>query len=204
MHETSLGRMVQDYITGEELEETSYEEFRQATARMLVEERGYPRESFTPRVPVVFPVKGEEYCRMVDFVVTDEHGSPVLLIFFVAGQPGTYDREVIATARIFTQGAVPLVAVTDSKTAYLYETATGECLARDERALPRYSYVQELAKEHPAQTYSEKRLNAERRILYAYSEFIYGSCCASCTPESEDGLRGGKLGQMSSKENAPD
>ncbi|MDY7001579.1 MAG: type I restriction endonuclease subunit R, partial [Thermodesulfobacteriota bacterium] len=44
MHETSFNRTIRDYLTGEDLDETTYEEFRQALAKMLVEERGYPKD----------------------------------------------------------------------------------------------------------------------------------------------------------------
>ena len=60
MHEESLGNVIRDYLTGEELVETSYEEFRQALARMLVEEKGYPKDRLTPKVGVCFPVDGHE------------------------------------------------------------------------------------------------------------------------------------------------
>lgn len=52
MHETSLGSVLRDYLTGESIDETTYEEFRQALARLLVEEKGYPRERLRPKVPL--------------------------------------------------------------------------------------------------------------------------------------------------------
>ena len=64
MHEESLGNVIRDYLTGEELVETSYEEFRQALARLLVEEKGYPKARLSPKVGVCFPVDGKDYTRM--------------------------------------------------------------------------------------------------------------------------------------------
>ena len=41
MHEVSLGGVIADYLTGEQLERTTYEDLRQALAKFLVEERGF-------------------------------------------------------------------------------------------------------------------------------------------------------------------
>lgn len=190
MHETSLGRVVRDYLTSEEIEETSYEEFRQALAKMLVEELGYPRERLSPRVGITFPIDGEEYCRVADFAVYDEADSPLMLLFFVAGQPGSFDREVVAAARLFSDAPVPLVAVTDTREALLLEAAGGELVATGMRAIPRYDALPELAATHPVPKLTEAQLERERRILYTYSEFIYGSCCHTCTPKPGPGRSG--------------
>lgn len=183
MHETSLGQVVRDYLTGEDIEETSYEEFRQAMARMLVEELGYPPQRLLAKVGIEFPVDGETYCRVADLVACDEDGSPLFLLFFVAGQPGSFDREVLAAARLYPGGPIPLVAVTDTREAVLLDAATGTTLGTSMRAIPRYEDLPALAKAHPAPRCSPQQLDRERRILYAYSEFIYGSCCHTCTPK---------------------
>ncbi len=182
MHETSLRQTVRDYLTGKELEETSYESFRQALARLMVEELGYPRQRLAPRVGVHFPIDGEDYCRVVDLVVRDEEGGAQLLVLFAAGQPGTFDREAVAAARLFNEGPVGLVAVTNTEDAVLVETATGTVLETGIRALPRFDELAALAGAHPAPVMDETRLERERRILYTYSEFIYGSCCHTVCP----------------------
>lgn len=55
MHETSLGETLRDYLTGESIEATTYEDLRQALARLLVEGLGYPAERVVPRLAVRFP-----------------------------------------------------------------------------------------------------------------------------------------------------
>ena len=82
MHEESLGNVLYDYLTGEKIEETSYEEFRQALARMLVEEKGYPKDRLTSKVGVCFPVDGSDYTRMIDLYATDAAGDPLLFVIF--------------------------------------------------------------------------------------------------------------------------
>jgi hypothetical protein len=181
MHEESLGNVIRDYLTGEALAETSYEEFRQALARLLVEEKGYPRERLTPKVGVCFPVDGKDYTRMVDLLATDEAGRPLLFVIFCSGEPGTYVRESLAAARIYPGGAVPLVLVTDTRDAVLLEAATGRELGRGLRAIPDWAAL--LASDAPRPEPSAEALERERRILYAYSEFLENGCCqGACRP----------------------
>lgn len=183
MHEESLGNVIRDYLTGEAIVETSYEEFRQALARLLVEERGYPRERLTPKVGVCFPADGRDYTRMVDLAAWDETGRALLFVIFCSGEPGSYVRETLAAARVYDAGPVPLALVTDSRDAILLDVATGREIGRGMRAVPRYEALAALAA--PLAPLPEDVLARERRILFAYSEFLSGGCCqGACRPKA--------------------
>ena len=183
MHETSLGQTIRDYLTGEEVENTSYEDFRQALAQLLVEERGYPRDLLRPKVGVTFPLDGRDYCRVADLVAYDSAGRPLLLILFGAGQPGSFDRELLAAARLLPGGPAPLAVATNTVDAVLHATADGRRLATGLDAIPRWQRLAELAAEHPAAPLSPQRVELERRILFAYSEFLATACCHTCRPK---------------------
>jgi len=186
MHEESLGTVIRDYLTGEELAETSYEQFRQALARMLAEERGYPKERLVPKAGVRIPVDGRQYTRMVDLVALGADGTPLLLIIFSSGEPGSYLRESLAAARLYVP-PVPLTLVTDTKTATLAATASGEILGSGIRAIPQYGELPELARTHPISPLTDARADRERRILYAYSEMLSGGCCqGACRPKARN------------------
>jgi hypothetical protein len=183
MHEESLGNVIRDYLTGEAIDETSYEEFRQALARLLVEEKGYPKSRLVPKIGVCFPVDGQDYTRMVDLMATGDAGEPLLFVIFCSGEPGSYVREALAAARIYDKGPVPLVLVTDTRDAILLEAATGRELARGMRAVPDWQTMIGLNAPRPA--LSEEALARERRILFAYSELLSGGCCqAACRPKA--------------------
>lgn len=172
MHETSLGAVITDYLSGEALPETSYEPFRQALARLLVEERGYPRERLRRLARLEFEVAGERYCRVVDLLVSDPAGEALLPLFFCSGNVGSYLRESLAAARLL---AAPLVAVTDTRTALLAAADSGEALAEGMEGLPRWERLAELAAAHPAPELSNRRRSMEARILHTYSGFL--KCC---------------------------
>lgn len=185
MHEESYGVVIRDYLTGEEIEETSYEAFRQALARMLVTERGYPRQRIEPKAGVCVAIDGRDYTRMVDFVVRDEAGAALLVVIFCSGEVGSYVRETLAASRLLAPAPAPLAVVTDTREALLLEVATGATLDTGGRAIPRYERLVEMAAAAPAPRADEEALSRERRILYAYSELLSGGCCqAACRPKA--------------------
>jgi len=182
-----MGTVIRDYLTGEEFAETSYEEFRQALARLLVEERGYPRQSLTAKIGVCVEVDGKPYTRMVDLVARGPDGCPLLLVVFCSGEPGSYVREAVAAARLH-EPPVPLVLTTDTKTACLVEQAGGEVLGTGMRAIPYYDDLPGLARAHPARAITPEQAEREGRILFAYSELLAGGCSRSqcaCRPKAK-------------------
>ncbi|MBA4356390.1 MAG: type I restriction enzyme HsdR N-terminal domain-containing protein [Humidesulfovibrio sp.] len=181
MHEVSLGGMLTDYLTGQSIEETTYEEFRQALARMLVEDKGFPKDSLRAKAPLVFQIDGQDTGRHIDLVAYDESGRPLLLVIFCAGDVGSFERETVSCARLFPGGPVPVAIATDSIGASILDTATGECRATGVRAIPTWDEVRELAAATPRIPLPEERRRKEERILHAYNGFLYGACCSeSC------------------------
>ncbi len=192
MHDVSLGQTIRDYLTGEEIDQTTYEDLRQAMARLLVEEKGYPREQLRPREAVCFPVDGKNYTRLVDLAAYDASGKPLLLLLFCPGVVSTYQREALAAARLFPDGPAPLMVVTDSKEAMLLDVASGECLGEGLQAIPTWEQLPEKAASVAEMDFSDARKDAERRILYAYSESLYDCCGGAACAVAAKGGRWGK------------
>ncbi|SNS07568.1 hypothetical protein SAMN04488503_2596 [Humidesulfovibrio mexicanus] len=177
MHETSLGGMLTDYLSGQPIEETTYEEFRQALARHLVEEKGFPKDALKAKVPLIFHVDGEETGRHVDLVAYEPGGAPVLLVIFCAGDVGSFERETVSCARLFPGGPVPLAIATDTIGASILDTASGDCVATGVRAIPAWAEVLAKHADTPRNALTPERRAREERILHAYNGFLYGTCC---------------------------
>lgn len=188
MHDISLGVSIRDYLTGETIESTTYEDLRQALARLLVEEKGFVKERIKPRVPVRFPIEGRDYVRLLDFVVYGEDDSPLMAILFCAGDVRTYLREALAATRLIEGGPAPLTLVTDSKDATLLAAVDGTELGRGMAAVPSLERLREFALTHPRPLMTPEALERERRIAYAYGESLH-SCCAhaACTIKGKGG-----------------
>jgi hypothetical protein len=182
MHEISLGYSIQDYLSGDQVEATTFEDIRQAMAAMLVERKGYPRDNLAAKVPVEFSIDGRPYRKQVDLVAFNQAGEPLLLLIFCAGEVETFIRQVLAAARLLPQGPARLAVVTDTTAALLLRVADGEVLEKSAyQAIPDWTRLQELCSQLSPIQISDKQRACEERIFYAFSEL---SC--SCSDDSCD------------------
>lgn len=181
MHEVSLGQTIQDYLTNEDVSVTTYEDLRQSLARMLVEEKGYPKDKLKPKVPISFEVDGKPFTRRIDLVAYDHGGAPLLALVFCSGTPETYTREAAYAGRLLPDGPAPLAVVTDTKDARLLRTEDGKQLAQGFPSIPTWKELQTLAAEHPAPTLDPERVLKEQRVFYMYSGFLEGCCGKTCS-----------------------
>ncbi|WP_285905434.1 type I restriction enzyme HsdR N-terminal domain-containing protein [Pseudodesulfovibrio pelocollis] len=190
MHETSLGGTLRDYLSGEEIDETTFEEFRQALARLLVEEKGYPRERIKAKVGLTYRVEGEAFERPLDYVVYDDQGRPIFIILFCAGNVGSFERETVCAGRLIKDGPVPYALVTDTMTASLMDVSTGEVVATGMAALPDWDTLQDMVARAAVTPLTDEQRERQTRVFHTYCGFLFGTCCSeSCSlpPKSGEG-----------------
>ena len=182
MHETSLGGTLRDYLSGEEIDETTFEEFRQLLVRFLVEEKGYPKDRLKAKVSLAYCVDGEDYERPIDYVLYDEQGTPIFIIMFCAGNVGTFERETVCAARLIEGGPVPYALITDTMDAALMDVKTGECVARSMDAVPDYTVLLDMIANVDMKPLTDEQREKQTRVFHTYCGFIYGTCCSeSCS-----------------------
>lgn len=182
MHESSLGGTLRDYLTGDEIDETTFEEFRQALVRLLVEEKGYPKERIKGKVKLSYCVDGEDFERPLDFVVYDEKGTPILVIIFCSGEVGTYERETVCAGRLIDGGPVAYALVTDTMDASLLDVRTGDVVARSMTAVPDWDDLLEMVEKAEVTPLTPEQRDKQTRVFHAYCGFLYGTCCSeSCS-----------------------
>ena len=180
MHEVSLGGVIADYLTGEQLERTTYEDLRQALARFLVEERAFPPALLRPRYAVAYSAGGEQHERQADVAAFCASGALGMLVVFCPGQVHTYTREVTALARLALPHPSPLAVVTDMREAELFAARDGAILARGLSALPDHKEMERLAAAHALPPLNAERRDKESRILHAYTGFLKTCCGERC------------------------
>lgn len=176
MHEVSLNRVITDYISGTEIPDTTYEDLRQALARLLVEDKKYPKSCVRPKHAVEYDIDGQPLSASIDIAVFSEDGRPLLALFFCPGEIGSFVRESLAAARVHMPEPFPVIAVTDSMDITVVATSSGETLGSGFNAVPRWPDLESLVAHHPMPPLSETRLRGERRILHAY-DGLGGPCC---------------------------
>ncbi|WP_316899860.1 type I restriction enzyme HsdR N-terminal domain-containing protein [Pseudodesulfovibrio indicus] len=182
MHETSLGGTLRDYLTGEEIDETTFEEFRQLLARLLVEEKGYPKDRLKAKVPLKYCVEGEEYERIIDLVLYDGDGRPQFIVMFCAGEVATFERETVCAARLVDGGPVAYALVTDTMDATLLDVRTGDELARGMNAVPEYGRLMEMVEAARITPLTEEQREKQTRVFHAYCGFVCGDHCEVSLP----------------------
>ena len=176
MHETSLNQTITDYITGHEIQDTTFEDLRQAIARILVEQRGYPRDRLQTKVSLSYDMDGHSFEKILDLVAFDPQGNPILLVMFCPGGLVSYIRQYVAAARLFPGGPIPMLVVTDSQEAKLVSCKDGEILKEGFHAFPTWDDLLESAKAHALEQPDPERVMREQRILYAMHD-LSGPCC---------------------------
>ncbi len=181
MHEVSLGYTIKDYLSGQDLEATTYEDLRQAIVRMLVERKGYPANKLYSKVGIEFEIDNQRFLRKIDLVAYSDTGSPLLILLFCPGEVETYIRECLAAARLHPGQPAQLAVVTDTQNALILCVADGKTMDQvDYQAIPTWEMLESISAQCPAYTLTEKKKVIEERILYAYSElscYCSGSIC---------------------------
>lgn len=182
MHETSLGGTLRDYLTGDEIDETTFEEFRQALAKLLVEEKGYPKERIKAKVKLTYCVDGESFDRPIDYVIYDEAGKPIFVIMFCSGDVGSYERETVCAGRLIEGGPVAYAVVSDTMDASLMDIRTGDVIAHGMKALPDWTKLLEMVENAEITPLTAEQKKMQTRVFHTYCGFLYGTCCSeSCT-----------------------
>jgi hypothetical protein len=116
---------VTDYITGKEIDNVGAEASRQIFEKFLVETKGYDKSDILVDVPLTVQFKGEDYPSVIDLIVNVED-RPFMAVTCVAGSIGSYEREILAGARLVYDHIVPFAVSTDARNVIIKNGCTGE------------------------------------------------------------------------------
>jgi len=164
-----------DYLTGEELTDTDDERIRQQLSRMMVEEKGYPQESLTPRLAIE-TLFSHNFVRSTIELTASIGNRQLLIIRYGPGSLVSRERAAIAAARVLNPAyQIPLAVVTNGQDAELLETSSGKILGYGLESIPDWSQAREFLEQAvfvpPPEGQPRER---ELRILNA---FDLERCC---------------------------
>jgi hypothetical protein len=126
---------ITDYITGREIDNVGAEASRQLFEKFLVETKGFSKEEIQVDVPLTVRFKEEDYHSVIDLVVWCK-GSPFMAVTCVAGSIGSYEREILAGARLVHDHQVPYAVSTDARDAVVLDTLSGRAIGKGLDAVP--------------------------------------------------------------------
>lgn len=184
-HHLILGKLT-DFITGETLEDTHDERYRQKLARLLVEQKGYSENEIQPRCDLLVAAGDKRAIIKIDFKVTlnslfrdtireqDEAAKVCMVIKYGPGSLVTRQRPTLAISRLSAPYQIPVVVVTNGKDANIMDGASGKVISSGLDTILSRSELIQRAENTRFDPISAKRAEMESRIVYAFE--IDGSC----------------------------
>ena len=173
-HHLILGKQV-DYLTGETIADTHDERYRQALAKLLVEEKGYRKSDLLPRRKLTVAAGDKCAQIQIDFIVV-LNNAVAMIIRYGPGSLVTRHRPAIAASRVMAAYQIPLVVVTNGIDADVLDGKTGSVLSKGLDTIPSRQALLDQCHAGVKKPISPERAESEQRILYAYDVDDSCSC----------------------------
>ena len=171
-HHLILGETT-DFITGETIQDTHDERYRQKIARLLVNEKLYNKLDIKPRHELLVKAGEKKAIIKVDFLIT--LGNRICMIIkYGPGSITTRHRPAIAASRLVAVYQVPVVVVTNGVDADILDGETGKIISTGLYSIPVKQEILNLSEKFAFGEIPDQRAEAESRILYVYE--VDGSC----------------------------
>ncbi|MBT3386816.1 MAG: hypothetical protein HN417_02660 [Desulfobacula sp.] len=131
----NLEYIITDYITGKPVRNMGPEAVRQIFEKFLVKQKGYAKEDIRVDQELIVQFKGEDYISAIDLIVSCKKKA-LMAITCVAGSIGSYEREILAGARLVHDYQIPFAVSTDAKDAIVMDTLSGKKTGQGLDAIP--------------------------------------------------------------------
>ena len=171
-HHLVLGELV-DFLTGKLLEDTHDERLRQEVARALVLQWGYDRQEIRSGEKIPIACNENRALVPLDFRIV-LHRRTAMIIKYGPGSMVTRRRPALALSRLVAPYQVPFVVVTNGRDAEILSGDSGRRLGEGLKAVPSKNRLLRLVAVAEWTPLTEKQIEMESRILYAYE--INGAC----------------------------
>lgn len=159
--------IITDYITGKSVRNAGAQAARQAFERILVDEKGYDKTDVKVDEELIVQFKGEDYVSSIDLIVFC-NDKALMAITCVAGSIGSYEREILAGARLVYDYQVPYAVSTDAKDAVVMDSISGKTIGKGLDAIPSKNDALKLVESLTYQTFDK---NKKEREMIIYRSF---------------------------------
>lgn len=176
-HHLILGTLT-DFLTGEEIDDTLDERYRQKIARLLVETKNFGKDEMIPRYTLQVAADDKKALVPIDYLIR-LNGIFAILIKFGPGSLVTRHQPTLAAARLISDLQLPLVIVTNGESAHTLETPTGQLLFEGLETIPDRSWVIDYITNNPPRPVLTKAREMAARIVYCFE--VDGACPCDTT-----------------------
>lgn len=171
-HHLIMGSLA-DILTGEPLDDTHDERYRQDLIRLLLDDKGYQKANISARHALTVRADARSGTLAIDLLVTLEERI-TMLIKYGPGSLVTRERAVLAAGRLVAPYQIPIVVITNGKDAHIMDGAKGKVIATGLDAIPDRDQLREIRRKATFDSMSVSRVERESRLLYCYE--IDGAC----------------------------
>jgi hypothetical protein len=164
-----------DFITGQEVVDTTDERVRQGIERFLIKEKGYSKDDI--EVDRGFDVVIDEKINRakVDLVISVE-GKRFMLIKCSRGSLSSWERDVLSCARILDIYIIPFAVITDGEDAEILDTVTGKVIGCGLGEIPSRHDAIEAIKRIELKGLPEDKREKEKRVFLAFESIKPEEC----------------------------
>jgi hypothetical protein len=159
---------VKDFITGKEIDNVGPEVGRQIFEKFLVEIKGFTKEEILVDSPLIVQFKGEDYVSVIDLIVCC-NDRPFMAITCVAGSIGSYEREILAGARLVSKFIIPFAVSTDARDAVVMDTISGKTIGQGLDVVPSRQEAQKCLVSMKDSIYDPERREREMIIYRSFN-----------------------------------
>ncbi len=158
-----------DFVTGKVIADIGAEANRQAVERYLVNAKGFAKEDIAVDVDISLEIAGELYHSRLDLVVSPDDGrNQFMVLKCPAGSLGSWEREILAAARLLDTYQIPLSVVSDGKSAIVLDTVTGKKIGEGLQSIPSKKEAQEKLSAITLRPLPAERIEREKLIFRSY------------------------------------
>lgn len=168
-----LGELV-DFITGETIQDTHDERYRQKLARFLIEKKDYTKNDIKSRYELSVSADAKKAVVKIDFLITLS-GKICMIIKYSPGSLVTRHRPALAASRLVAPYQVQIVVATNGEDADILDGYTNEVISSGLESIPDRGQLANRVADIPFENISSRQAEMESRIIYAFE--IDGSCC---------------------------
>lgn len=171
-HHLILGELV-DFITGETIQDTHDERYRQKLAHLLVEHKGYLKKEIEPGRKLFITAANKKAVLNIDYTIKLA-GKICIILKYGPGSLVTRHRPALAASRLVAPYQVPVVVVTNGEDADILEGVTGKIISMGLESIPeKVVLIDKIANIH-FDPISPKQAEMESKIIYAFE--VDGNC----------------------------
>ena len=171
-HHLTLG-ILTDFLSGRKIVDTHDERYRQKIARLLVMDKQFDKQDITAASKLTVKTPDKAAIIPVDFIV-HIGGKALMLIKYGPGSITTRHRPALSVSRLVAPHQIPVVVVTNGEDADILWGKTGTIMSSGLARIPDKQELCRMVETEPLEMISERRVELESRILYAFD--VDGRC----------------------------